>query len=94
MAPSKAQCVVVQVEFESKLESGLSYVGFKRLVPGGFNLGFIGSTCTALPVGDEAVQGLPRGVVRGYAQAAHAAQLVVPPQLEIESEPLKQCITC
>jgi hypothetical protein len=45
--------VAAQVEFESKfgpkLESDLLYSSFKRLVVGGFNLGLIGSTCTALP---------------------------------------------
>ena len=30
-------------------ESGRSYFNFKRLIPGGFNKGFIGSTCTAGP---------------------------------------------
>jgi len=38
-----------QVEIESKIESTSSYFSFKRLVPGGFNLGLIGSTCTAPP---------------------------------------------
>ena len=32
-------------------KGGSSYYSFKRLAPGGFNLGFIGSTCTALPRG-------------------------------------------
>ena len=27
----------------------MSHFTFKRLVPGGFNLGFIGANCTALP---------------------------------------------
>ena len=34
---------------KAKLESSLSYFSYKRLDPGGFNLGLIGSTCTALP---------------------------------------------
>jgi hypothetical protein len=33
----------------ANFESGSPYFNFKRLVPGGFNMGFIGSTCTALP---------------------------------------------
>jgi len=40
--------VAAQVEIESKLEIGLSYFSFKLLVPGSFNLGLIGATCTAL----------------------------------------------
>jgi len=34
---------------KAEVESIISHTSFKRLVPGGFNLGFIGSTCTALP---------------------------------------------
>ena len=30
-------------------ESSLSYFGYKRLAPGGFYMGLIGSTCTVLP---------------------------------------------
>ena len=41
--------VAAQVEFESKFESDLKCFSFKRLVPGTFNTGLIGSTCTALP---------------------------------------------
>ena len=44
-----------QVEIESKIDAKLKaihpQVSFKRLVPGAFNVGFIGSTCTALPGG-------------------------------------------
>jgi hypothetical protein len=32
------------------LKAVFSYVSFKRLVSGAFNMGFIGSTCTALPL--------------------------------------------
>jgi hypothetical protein len=45
----QGQGVAAQVEFESKFESSLPYFSCKRLIPGGLNLGFIGSTCTALP---------------------------------------------
>jgi hypothetical protein len=38
-----------QLEIESKLESDSSHFSFKRLDPGSVNLGFMGSTCTALP---------------------------------------------
>jgi len=38
-----------KLNLKPKLESGSSNRSFKRLVPGGLNLGFIGSTCTALP---------------------------------------------
>ncbi len=41
--------LAAQFELDSKLESGLSYFGFKRLVPGAFNVGLIGSICNALP---------------------------------------------
>ena len=41
--------VAAQVEFESRVESGASNFGFKRLVPGAFNWILIVSTCTALP---------------------------------------------
>jgi len=37
------------VDFESKVEGGSSYKRFKRSVPGAFNMGFIGSACTARP---------------------------------------------
>ena len=40
-----AQVVVLK----AKLDSSLSYYSFERLFPGAFNVGFIGSTCTALP---------------------------------------------
>ena len=40
---------MAQVELKAKLESGLPYFSFKSLIPGGFNVGLIGSTCTALP---------------------------------------------
>jgi hypothetical protein len=43
--------VAAKVEFESEFESSLSHFSFKRLVPGDFNVGLIGSTCTALPRG-------------------------------------------
>jgi hypothetical protein len=38
-----------QVEIESKFESTLSLFSFKRLVPGAFTVGLIGSNCTATP---------------------------------------------
>jgi hypothetical protein len=47
------------LNLRAKFESSMLQFSFKRLVPGGFNLGFIGSTCTALPgrrqgfIGDE-----------------------------------------
>jgi hypothetical protein len=34
---------------KAEVERSTSHFSFKRVVPGGFNLGFIGSTCTALP---------------------------------------------
>jgi hypothetical protein len=41
--------VAAQAEFESNLESDSSYLSFKSIVQGAFNMDFIGSTCTALP---------------------------------------------
>jgi len=49
---SPTHAVAAQVEIENKIEaveSNLSYFSFKRLIPGAFNVGWIGSTCTALP---------------------------------------------
>jgi len=46
-----AHRVVAQVVVEAKNESSFSYFSFKRLVPGAFNVGFIGSTCSVLPLG-------------------------------------------
>jgi hypothetical protein len=34
---------------KAEVESSMSHLSFKRLVPGGSDLGFIRSTCTALP---------------------------------------------
>ena len=36
-------------KLKAKLESSQSYCSVKRLVPGAFNSGFFGTTCTALP---------------------------------------------
>jgi len=57
-ASGSAHFVPSQVEIESKIESGPSYLRFKSINPGDFNTGFIGSTSTALPLD-------PRGDVRG-----------------------------
>jgi len=38
-----------KLKLKAKLETSLLYYSFKHLIPGGFNLGFTGSTCTALP---------------------------------------------
>ena len=37
------------LNLKAKFEGETSYPGFKRVVLGGFNVGVIGSTCTALP---------------------------------------------
>ena len=37
------------LKLKPKLESSISYYRFTRLIPGGFNMGIIGSTCKALP---------------------------------------------
>jgi len=36
-------------KFKAKFESGTSYYCFKRLVPGAFKVGLIGSSCAASP---------------------------------------------
>jgi hypothetical protein len=41
--------VAAQAEFGAKPESSLTHFSFKRLVPGAFNVGLTGSTCTTLP---------------------------------------------
>jgi len=38
-----------KLKLKAEVESSMSHFSFKRLVPGGFNVGLIGSTCTALP---------------------------------------------
>jgi len=52
-----------KLTLKAKLESRTTYASFKSYVPGGFNLGLLGSTCTALPcpaqLGPAAPQGLP-----------------------------------
>jgi len=49
--PERASALLKRRKFTSKakFESSISCYGFKRLVPGAFNVGFIESTCTALP---------------------------------------------
>jgi hypothetical protein len=41
--------VAALVDLKAMIESSQSHLSFKRLVLGGFSLGFIGSSCTALP---------------------------------------------
>ena len=41
--------VAPQLEIESNIESSLSFCSFKRLVSGGFNVGVMGLTRTAMP---------------------------------------------
>jgi len=38
-----------KLNLKAEVESSMSHLSFKRLVPGGSDLGFIRSTCTALP---------------------------------------------
>ena len=38
-----------KLNLKAKLESGSSIVSFRRLIPGAFNTGMTGSTCTASP---------------------------------------------
>ena len=39
-----------KLNFKEEVESSISHFSFKRLVPGCFNVGLTGSTCTALPL--------------------------------------------
>jgi hypothetical protein len=50
---------------KAKVESNTSYFSSKCLIPGGFNTGFTGSTCTALPR-------LARRAARASTSAARA----------------------
>jgi len=38
--------VAAQLDLKANLKSSLPQFSFNRIVPGAFNLGFIGSTCT------------------------------------------------
>jgi len=38
-----------KLQLKAKFESGPSYLSFKIIAPGGFNTGFIGSSCAGLP---------------------------------------------
>jgi hypothetical protein len=38
-----------KLNLKAKVESSLSHFSFKSIGPGNFNMGFIGSTCTAPP---------------------------------------------
>jgi hypothetical protein len=38
-----------KLNLKARVERSTAHFSFKRLVPGGFNVGLIGSTCTALP---------------------------------------------
>jgi hypothetical protein len=67
---------------KAKFESGSSYFSFSRLVPGGFNVGLIGSTCTALPLAASAAffflsaarAALPRAIDQGLTLVHFSAQ--------------------
>jgi hypothetical protein len=70
---------------KAEVESIVSHFSFKRLVPGSFNLGLIGSTCTALPSQVSCcvmvlVVDAPRGT------------MVLPPELSAK-DPCKQGLT-
>jgi len=43
------QCQRRKLNLKANFEGGPPYFSFKRLVLGDFNMGLIGSTCTALP---------------------------------------------
>ena len=38
-----------KLDLQAEVERSMSHFSFKRSVPGGFNLGFMDSTCTASP---------------------------------------------
>ena len=48
-----------KLKLKVKFESGLSHSGFKGSAPGAFNVGLIGSTCTALPRARRRARGTP-----------------------------------
>ena len=48
-SPSATSVQRRNLNSKAKFEGGSSCYGFKRSVPGAFNVGFIGSACTALP---------------------------------------------
>jgi hypothetical protein len=85
--------VAAQVDIDSKIEATLKaiypYFSFKRLVPSAFNVGLIGSTCTALP---GAVP--PEQVPRQHMQEGHIViagggpktDHAVAAQVEVESK--------
>ena len=43
------------LNLKAEVESSISHFSFKRLVPGAFNTGLIGSTCAALPLASTSV---------------------------------------
>jgi hypothetical protein len=51
-----------KLNLKAQVQSSASQFSFKRLVPGGLNLGLIGSTCTALPRGGVPLRGASGGV--------------------------------
>jgi hypothetical protein len=90
--------MAAQVEFEAKFEGGSSYYSFKRLDPGAFNVGVIGSTPPlyqdALKEGVQPRQPMPGPTDKLVAVADthdhHPRRLpgprVVPAQVEFESK--------
>ena len=45
-----------KLNLKAEVESTISHFSFKRLAPGGFNSGLIGSTCTGPPKQSKAQQ--------------------------------------
>jgi hypothetical protein len=69
---------------KANIESSSTHISFKRLVSGAFNVGLIGSTCTALPLHVFLLLLWDGLVIAGI--------LVVAAQVEIESKIRKRFI--
>ena len=78
-SPAKSVVYRRKLELKAKLESGSTYCRFKRLLPGAFNVGLIGSACTALPwcAGEPpgAWTRTPRGACRAPSAGAYTPPL-------------------
>jgi len=59
------------MNLKARYEGDSSHYSFKRSVPGAFNVGLIGSTCTALPgVVGRSEGAAPADAAAGWAAAA------------------------
>jgi len=61
--PGEPQLYRRKLKLKPSFESGSAHLSYKRSVPGGFNVGLIGSTCTAQP---SAAASAGRAACRAY----------------------------